>query len=115
MESNEKKPRKIQPPLISIELEDPIKVKVTGGDEEVVTELSLCEPTLEQIETFLKVAASKGPIKAVRALISEQAKVPDAGLGKIKARKYYRAQEYLLFFLSPLDEDDPEGNGEGSQ
>lgn len=115
MESNEKKPRKIQPPMISIELEDPITVKSTGGDEEVITELSLCEPSLDQIETFLKMATSKGPIKAVRALISEQSRVPDVGLGKIKAREYYRAQEYLMFFLSPPDEGDPEGNGEGSR
>ncbi|MEK6420025.1 MAG: phage tail assembly protein [Burkholderia gladioli] len=115
MESTEKKPRKIQPSMISIELEDPIKVKVTGGDEEVITELNLREPNVDQIEMFMKVAASKGPIKAVRALISEQSKIPDVGLGKIKAREYYRAQEYLMFFLTPPDEDDPEGNGVGSQ
>ncbi|MDJ1160779.1 MULTISPECIES: phage tail assembly protein [Burkholderia] len=114
MEGNENKPRKVQPPVISIELEDPIKVK-SNGEEEVITELSLCEPTLDQIETFLKVATSKGPIKAVRALISEQSKVPEMGLGKIKAREYYRAQEYLMFFLSPQEEDDPEGNAAGSQ
>ncbi|MDN7762984.1 MULTISPECIES: phage tail assembly protein [Burkholderia cepacia complex] len=114
MEENEKKPRKIQPATITIELSEPITLSGKDGDT-VHTELELREPNLRQIKAFVKMAPTKGVIEAFQALISEQTGIPVLGIDKISSRDYYRAQEYLSFFLSPPDEDDPEGNGAGSQ
>ncbi|WP_419692242.1 phage tail assembly protein [Burkholderia gladioli] len=114
MENNEKKVRKIQPPTITIPLSENIVIKGTSGDD-VKTDLELREPDFGQIQRFVKTVNSKGALAALRDLISEQAEIPTVALDKIKARDFYKAQEYLTFFLTPPDEDDPEGNGEGSQ
>lgn len=114
MEENEKKHRKIQPATITIELSEPITLSGKDGDT-VHTELELREPNLRQIKAFVKMAPSKGVIEAFQALISEQTGIPTLGIDKIAARDYYAAQEYLSFFLTPPDEDDPEGNAAGSQ
>ena len=34
---------------------------------------------------------------------------------RIGVRDFYKAQEYMMAFLAPPPEDDPEGNVEGSQ
>lgn len=111
MEQNEKKPRKIQPATITIELSEPITLSGKDGDT-VHTELDLREPNLRQIKAFVKMAPTKGALEALQTLISEQAGIPMLGIDKISARDYYKAQEYLLFFLTPQepDEDNAEGN-----
>ncbi|WP_205191283.1 phage tail assembly protein [Burkholderia sp. LMG 13014] len=114
MEENEKKPRKIQPATITIVLSEPITLSGKDGDM-VHTELELREPNLRQVKAFVKMAPTKGVIEAFQALISEQTEIPVLGIDKISASDYYRAQEYLSFFLSPPDEDDPEGNEAGSR
>lgn len=114
MEENEKKPRKIQPSTITITLSEPITL--SGKDEDTVhTELELREPNLRQIKAFVKMVSAKGAIEAFQTLISEQTGIPVLGIDKISARDYYKAQEYLSFFLTPPDEDDPEGNEGGSR
>lgn len=114
MEENEKKPRKIQPSTITIALSEPITLSGKDGDT-VHTELELREPNLRQIKAFVKMVPTKGALDAFQTLISEQAGIPMLGIDKISARDYYKAQEYLSFFLTPPDEDDPEGNEGGSQ
>lgn len=114
MEENEKKPRKIQPATITIPLSEQITLSGKDG-ETVYTELELREPNLRQIKAFVKMVSTKGALEAFQALISEQAGIPVLGIDKISASDYYRAQQYLSFFLSPPDEDDPEGNEAGSQ
>ncbi|MBG0879430.1 phage tail assembly protein [Burkholderia sp. 9775_39] len=114
MEENEKKPRKIQPSTITIELSEPITLSGKDGDT-VHTELELREPNLRQVKAFVKMAPTKGVIEAFQALISEQTGIPVLSIDKIAVSDYYKAQEYLSFFLTPPDEDDPEGNEGGSR
>ncbi|VWC79079.1 hypothetical protein BLA17378_03787 [Burkholderia aenigmatica] len=114
MEENEKKPRKVQPETITIPLSGQITVSGKDGDT-VYTDLELREPNLRQIKAWVKMVQTKGALDAFQTLISEQTNIPMGGIDKISARDYYKAQEYLSFFLSPPDEDDPEGNEAGSQ
>lgn len=114
METNEKKPRKIQPATITISLSEQITLSGKDGDT-VYTELELREPNLRQIKAFVKMAPTKGVIEAFQALISEQTGIPTLSIDKISVSDYYKAQEYLSFFMTPPDEDDPEGNEVGSQ
>ncbi|KVS52254.1 hypothetical protein WK39_26710 [Burkholderia cepacia] len=114
MQENEKKARKVQPATITIPLSEPITL--SGKDVDTVhTELELREPNLRQIKAFVKMLPTKGALEAFQTLISEQTGIPVLGIDKISARDYYKAQEYLSFFLTPPDEDDPEGNEVGSQ
>ncbi|WP_175829720.1 phage tail assembly protein [Burkholderia cepacia] len=116
MEGQQKKPRKQQPPMLTISLGTPITLKgAAGAGDDVHTEIELREPDFGQIQRFVKTVSAKGALAALRELISEQSTIPALGIDKITASEFYKAQEYLLYFLSPPDEDDPEGNGEGSQ
>lgn len=108
------KMRKEVPDTLTIELSKSITLG-GGGDDTVFTEIVLREPNLEQLSTFIKKASKDGALEAMKALVSSVSGVPLPVLAKIGVRDYYKAQAYLTEFISPPDEDDPEGNGEGSQ
>ena len=51
----------------------------------------------------------------MKFLISIVSGVPLPVLGKVGVRDFYKAQSYLIAFISPPGEDDPMGNVEGSR
>lgn len=108
------KKRKEVPDSLTIELKKSITLG-GGGDDTVYTEIVLGEPNLEQLSAFIKKAGKEGALDAMKSLISAVSGVPLPVLSKIGVRDYYRAQEYMTAFISPPDEDDPEGNVAGSQ
>jgi hypothetical protein len=114
MEDEKKKPRHAPvPDTLTIELSKSITLG-GGGDDTVYTEINLHEPNVEQLSAFLKKATKDGALEAMKSLVSAVSGVPLAVLAKIGVRDYYKAQTYLTEFISPPDEDDPEGNVEGS-
>ena len=114
MTDQPKKKREPAPDEITIQLSKPIVLK-SNGDEEHITELNLREPKLGQLTMFVKKASKEGALECMRWLISEISGIPMAALNEIGTRDYYKAQSYLTEFLTPPDEDDPEGNAAGSQ
>ncbi|WP_175980062.1 phage tail assembly protein [Caballeronia zhejiangensis] len=112
--ADEKKKRKEVPDSLTIELKNAITLG-GGGDDSVYTEIVLQEPNLEQLSTFIKKANKDGALDAMKYLISSVSGVPLPVLSKIGVRDFYKAQDYLTEFISPPDEDDPEGNVAGSQ
>jgi hypothetical protein len=114
MSDEKKKPREIPPAYLAIPLSKSITTKGTDG-EVVYDVIELEEPDLDQLEEFVKRSASISGLRCMRWLISEISGVPMVVLGKLKSRDYYKAQNYLMAFLTPPDEDDPEGNVAGSQ
>ncbi|ASW00136.1 phage tail assembly protein [Paraburkholderia aromaticivorans] len=112
-DEQKKKPRKVVPDSITIELSKPIILK--GTEETEISEIELKEPTLGQLQAFIKRTAKEHAVECMKWLISEISGVPMLALTNIGVRDYYKAQDYLTAFLTPPDEDDPEGNGEGSQ
>jgi hypothetical protein len=114
MRDQQKKPQKVVPDEIVIELSKPIVLKGTDGETRI-TELELREPSLKQLTTFIKKTGKESALDCMRWLISELSGVPMLALDALGVRDYYKAQDYLAAFLTPPDEDDPEGNAEGSQ
>ncbi|WP_017922271.1 phage tail assembly protein [Burkholderia glumae] len=110
--TEETKQRKRPPVSIEIPLSENITIKGGKDGDEVHTELNLRQPNLRQIRSFIKLATTKDVLEAMQSLISEQSGIPMKGLDNLAATDFYKAQEYLLFFLTPqeADEDDPEGN-----
>jgi hypothetical protein len=104
-----KKPKKTFPFETTIELRKSITMG-SGDDSTVYTEIPLREPNVDEITRFLKKNQKDDPIGSVKFLISAISGVPMPVIDKMGATDYYKAQEYLLFFLTPPDEDDPEGN-----
>lgn len=104
-----KKKREPAPDEIAIQLAKPIVLK-SNGEEEHITELNLREPKLGQLTMFVKKASKESALDCMRWLISEISGVPMAALNEIGTRDYFKAQNYLTEFISPPDEDDPEGN-----
>ncbi|BCF96636.1 hypothetical protein PPGU19_012050 [Paraburkholderia sp. PGU19] len=113
MADDKKKRREPTPDTLTIELSKTITLG-GGGDDTVYTEIVLHEPNLDQLSTFIKKAAKEGALEAMKWLVSSVSAVPLNVLAKVGVRDYYKAQNYLTEFISPPDEDDPEGNGEGS-
>lgn len=113
MAEAQKKKRVPPADTLTIELSKAITLS-GGGDDRVFTEIPLKEPDLDQLSTFIKKATKEGALEAMKSLVSAVSGVPLAVLGKVGVRDYYRAQAYLTEFINPPDEDDPEGNGEGS-
>lgn len=114
MTEQTKKPKLEIPDSLTIELKKPVTLS-GGGDDTVYTEIVLHEPNLEQLSAFIKKAGKDGALDAMKALVSAVSGVPLAVLNKVGVRDYYRAQEYMTLFITPPEEDDPEGNAEGSQ
>lgn len=113
--SDEKKKKRLPPPeSLTIELSRSITLG-GGGDDTVYTEIVLKEPNLEQLTSFIKRATKDGALEAMKALVSVVSGIPLPVLAKIGVLDYYKAQSYLTRFIEPPEEDDPEGNAEGSQ
>jgi hypothetical protein len=113
MADDNKKRREPTPDTLTIELSKSITLG-GGGDDTVYTEIVLHEPNLEQLSNFIKKAGKDGALEAMKSLVSAVSGMPLPVLAKIGVRDYYKAQSYLTEFISPPDEDDPEGNGGGS-
>lgn len=80
----------------TFELIAPIK----AGDD-LLTEITLREPTVGDIEEFDRRQTEKGPVTAMVLLIAKQAKLAPADIRNLGARDLNQLQEYLLSFLSP--------------
>lgn len=80
----------------TFELLTPIK----AGDDSL-TEITLREPTVGDIEDFDRRQAEKGPVTAMIHLIAKQAKLAPADIRNLGARDLNQLQEYLLSFLAP--------------
>lgn len=109
MTETKKKKREPAPDEITIELSRPIVMKGSDGEEHV-TEIKLREPKLGQLTAFIKRTKKEDALDCMRWLIAEISGIPMVALNEIGTRDYYKAQDYLAEFISPPDEDDPEGN-----
>jgi hypothetical protein len=109
-----KKPRKVFPFEMTIELRNTITLG-KGDDATSYTEIPLHEPNVDEIGRFVKKNQKDGGIESMKFMISLISGMPLPVIDKIGAMDYYKAQEYLLYFLTPPEEDDVEGNAEGSQ
>lgn len=105
-----KKKREPVPDTLTIPLSRSITLGDDKGDSTVYTEIELKEPNLDQLSSFIKKAAKDGGLEAMKWLISSVSAVPVNVLAKIGVRDYYKAQAYMTEFITPPDEDDPEGN-----
>jgi hypothetical protein len=101
------------PETLTIELSKSITLG-GGGDDTVYTEIVLCEPTLDQLSQFIRKTQKESAIDSMRFLIGLVSGIPLPVLNKIGVRDFYKAQDYLIKFITPPDEDDPQGNAAGS-
>lgn len=102
------------PDEFAVELTRPITLG--GGDDATTyTELALREPTVAELSQFIKKTQKDNAVDAMKFLISVVAGVPLPVMEQVGVRDFYRAQQYLVAFITPPDEDDPEGNAAGSQ
>lgn len=86
-----------------------------GNDSTTYTEIRLKEPNVFQLSQFIKKSQKENAVDSMKYLISLVSDVPMPVIDKIGVREFYRAQDYMILFITPPEEDDPEGNGEGSQ
>lgn len=107
-EDKVKKPRKEVTDELTITLAKPVKLK--GTEETEVAEISLHEPTLSQLSQFIKKTQKETAVESMKFLISIVSGVPMVVLDQIGVRDFYKAQDYMIAFITPPDEDDPEGN-----
>jgi len=114
MSEETKKPRKPIPDELSIHLTKAVTLG-GGGDSTTYATLDLHEPNYAQLSQFVKNAKAGDALNAMKMLITSVSGVPGPVIEAITVRDYYRAQAYLSRFLEPPDEDDEEGNVEGSQ
>lgn len=94
-----------------------LKRSVTLGgkdDETVYSEIALREPNVDQLCQFVKRLQKETAVDAMKFLISVVAGVPLPVLNRIGVSDFYQAMEYMKLWVSPPDEDDPEGNAGGS-
>lgn len=108
-EEAKKKPRKVFP----FEMTVPLRKSITlgkGDDAVVYEELPLREPNTDELSQFLKNVSKMNAIDSVRALISSVSGVPLPVIAKIGTTDFWKAQEYVTYFCTPPEEDDPEGN-----
>jgi len=99
------------------ELEITLSKTITLGSDAEATEYSvirLKEPTVDQLSQFIRKTTSDNAVDAMKFLISVVSGVPLPVLAKIGVRDFYKAQEYMIAFITPPAEDDPEGNVAGS-
>lgn len=108
-----KKTRKPIPDELTITLAKSITLK--GTEETVISEISLHEPNVSHLSQFIKKTQSGNAIEAMKFLISIVSGLPLPVLDQVGVRDFYKAQDYMIQFITPPDEDDPEGNEAGSQ
>lgn len=112
MTDESKKPRKPIPDELTISLSKTITLK--GTEETVITEISLHEPNVSQLSSFIKKTQKENAVDAMKHLISVVSGLPLPVIDQIGVRDFYAAQEYMILFITPPEEDDPEGNAAGS-
>ena len=86
-----------------------------GNDSTEYTEIRLVGPNGSQLSQFTKKSHKENAVDSMKFLISIVSGVPLPVIDKIGVRDFYRAQDYMILFITPPEEDDPEGNAEGSQ
>lgn len=109
MSDEKKKVRAPIPDELRIELAKSITMS-GSGDETVYEEIVLKEPTLSQLSQFIKKTQKENAIDAMKFLVSIVSGVPTPVLDKVGVRDFYKAQDYMILFITPPEEDDPEGN-----
>lgn len=87
-----------QKPEVPDELTLTLRKAVEFAGEQIHV-LELREPTLDEVEKFTKEFQKNGSISAARFLISLISGHPVAALGKIAARDFKAAEEYLANFI----------------
>jgi len=91
----------------------------TGADAETYTQLELREPLADEMLEFSRLSAADAG-NALRRMIAKISGVPLAVIGKMRARDFTRASNYLMEFMNPEieepDSDDDESEeGEGAE
>lgn len=108
MSEENKKPPKEIPAELTITLSKPITL--TGTEETVISEISLHEPNVSQLSQFIKKTQKENAVDAMKHLISLVSGLPLPVLDRIGVRDFYAAQDYMILFITPPEEDDPQGN-----
>jgi hypothetical protein len=103
------------PEELTITLKKPVTMSGKDGDSTVYAEIALHEPDYAQLNQFVKRSQRETNLEAMAFLISIVSGVPLPVLNRIAVSDFYRAMNYMTRWVSPPDEDDPEGNAEGSQ
>ena len=114
MSEQKKKARAPIPDELTIQLSKQITLG-GGGDDTVYIDITLKEPNTAQLSQFIKKTQKENAVDSMKFLISAVSGVPLAVIDKIGVRDFYKAQDYMILFITPPEEDDPEGNEEGSQ
>ncbi|MFM0243783.1 phage tail assembly protein [Paraburkholderia sediminicola] len=112
-EERKKKPCMPVPDELTIQLSKSITLR--GTEETVITEISLHEPNVSQLSQFIKKTQKENAVDAMKYLISLVSGLPMPVLDQIGVRDFYAAQDYMILFITPPDEDDPEGNAVASR
>lgn len=108
MGDENKKSRKEVPDELTITLSKSITLR--GSEETVISEISLHEPNVSQLSQFIKKTQKENAIDAMKYLISIVSGLPLPVLDQIGVRDFYAAQDYMILFITPPEEDDPQGN-----
>lgn len=98
---SKKTPLNDLPSEITIKLRKPLD----SGDGVMVTQITLREPMLDEIESMQKDSEKFGGIAAMKKLMSDQTGVPVAAFGAMSARDFKEADGYIgrFFESSPMD------------
>lgn len=102
------------PDELTIELAKPITLS-GGGDDTVYTEIVLREPNVSQLSQFIKKTQKENAIDSMKFLVSIVSGVPLPVIDRVGVRDFYKAQDFMIVFITPPEKDDPEGNVPGSQ
>lgn len=102
------------PDEMTIELAKPITMS-GSNDTTTFNEIVLREPTVSELSQFIKKTQKENAVDSMKFLISSVSGVPLVVIDRIGVRDFYKAQDYLILFITPPEEDDPEGNVVGSQ
>ncbi len=86
----------------TITLRKPITIG-TGADQIVYTEITLNEPSVDQIEKFIKKMNGTNAIDAMRYFVALTSGVLPSVIGQMCARDWNDAQEYLQAFFPKSD------------
>lgn len=96
------------PDELNIELSRPVTM-AGGGDSTTYTEIALHEPTVKQLSDFIKQTQKVNAIDSMKSLISSVSGVPLPVIEQIGVRDFYKAQDYLILFITPPEDGDPAG------
>lgn len=86
------------------------KITLKGSDETEYTEIALHEPTVAQLSAFIKETQKKNAVDSMKMLISVVSGVPLPVLEHVGVRDFYKAQDYMIAFITPPEEGDTAGN-----